>query len=406
MPAHIYRSPNAPTAAPTAQQVGTHWVKTTEPLGHWLAIGDSGPEDWLDMLNLGGGGGGSGEANTLVSRGSGTSLVGTKSGTQLGVKSLVAGDNISFDSSNPDQIVVSASTGTGGSGEVNTLVSQGGGVSLVGTKQGTELGLLSLLAGSNISIELFEGKIKISASGGSGGTGGGEVNKLVDIGSTGWSFVGPKSGENLGVYGVGNGNGLVIDQPNNDLMLYVQPMNPAQLPVYLPNMPYVNRLVPMAGYPNGTGYTTSGFDAQMFPILFDNKRKLGSVSFELENEIAGQKLRIGMYSSDPETNMPSTLVFDKIHTMSAGESFIEIDLSTDDPRVMPGIHWILVWCTQPVVFKSIPKVEAPAFGERNFCIYPGSIDGTTALEPVMNVAFASSFGSSAQVPHFTFATYK
>ena len=404
MSTHIYRSPNAPSAAPTSVQLGTHWVKTTEPLGHWLAIGTADVSDWLDLLNIGGGGG-SGESNTLVSQGSGTSLVGTKVGTALGVKSLVAGTNISIDATEPGQLLISAAGG--GDGEANTLLSQGGGTSLVGTKEGTQLGILSLLAGDNVTIDIFEGKVRIASTGGGGGGGGsGEANVLVDLGSTGWTVVGPKDGANLGVYGIGNGNGLVLDQPENDIMMYVQPMNPAQLPVYLPTIPYVNRVVPMVGYPGGIGYLTSETEAQMFPILINNKRVIGSVTFELDAPSAGTVLRIGMYSSDPRTNMPSVLVFDKPYTLSSGETFVELDLSTEDPDMMPGIHWILVWASVQVTLKSIPKVEAPAFGQRNYAIYPGTIDSVTALEPLINISFGSSFAVSAQVPHFTVSTHK
>ena len=222
MSTHIYRSLNAPSAAPTSVQLGTHWVKTKEPLGHWLAIGTADVSDWLDLLNIGGGGG-SGESNTLVSQGSGTSLVGTKVGTALGVKSLVAGTNISIDATEPGQLLISAAAGGGGGSggvdvsgadagntpvvvaDVSTLVfdpddfelsgnasgmqaslrngvvvrsladaAVTGGKSLIFNDLGGNVRLRKLFAGSNVTItEDANGKLTISSSGGSGGGTGG-----------------------------------------------------------------------------------------------------------------------------------------------------------------------------------------------------------------------------------------
>ena len=222
MSTHIYRSLNAPSAAPTSVQLGTHWVKTTEPLGHWLAIGTADVSDWLDLLNIGGGGG-SGESNTLVSQGSGTSLVGTKVGTALGVKSLVAGTNISIDATEPGQLLISAAAGGGGGSggvdvsgadagntpvvvaDVSTLVfdpddfelsgnASGmqasirngvvvrsvadagitGGKSLIFSNASGAVSLRKLFAGANVTItEDATGKLTIAATGGSGGGSGG-----------------------------------------------------------------------------------------------------------------------------------------------------------------------------------------------------------------------------------------
>lgn len=119
--------------------------------------------------------GGSGEVNTLSSQGSGNSLVGTKVGAALGVKSIVAGTNVTI-SSTADSLTINA-TGGGGGGEANTLSSLGAGNSLVGAKTGTALGVKSVVAGTNVTISTTADSITINASGGSGG-GGGPVGRL------------------------------------------------------------------------------------------------------------------------------------------------------------------------------------------------------------------------------------
>lgn len=119
--------------------------------------------------------GSSGEVNTLSSQGTGNSLVGTKTGAALGVKSLVAGTNITI-SSTADSLTINASGG--GSGEANTLSSLGAGNSLVGAKTGTALGVKSIVAGTNVTISSTADTITINASGGSGGGGGGPVGRL------------------------------------------------------------------------------------------------------------------------------------------------------------------------------------------------------------------------------------
>lgn len=58
MSTHVIKSTVAPTVAPTLQQLGVHWVKTTDPVGHWLAV-DTSVDGWLDLINLTSGGGGS-----------------------------------------------------------------------------------------------------------------------------------------------------------------------------------------------------------------------------------------------------------------------------------------------------------------------------------------------------------
>lgn len=62
---HVIRSTTAPSALPTLAQLGVHWVKTSVPMGHWLAV-DTTDIGWLDLLNLSSGeGGGTGSGDML-----------------------------------------------------------------------------------------------------------------------------------------------------------------------------------------------------------------------------------------------------------------------------------------------------------------------------------------------------
>lgn len=56
MGAHVIKSEDAPVDAPTEEQLGVHWLKTVDPVGHWLAV-DTTVDGWLDLLNLPTGGG-------------------------------------------------------------------------------------------------------------------------------------------------------------------------------------------------------------------------------------------------------------------------------------------------------------------------------------------------------------
>ena len=219
MGAHVIKSALAPSNAPTPNQLGLHWLKTTDPVGHWLAI-DTTANGWLDLVNLNTGGGGSGESNTLISQGSGTSLVGTKVGTELGILSLLAGDNVTIDIF--EGKVRIASTGGSGGGvdvsgadsgaapilvpDVATLVfdpdefvltgdasglqvnSRPGAFvkqvaevivpstkSLIQTNENGVVTFRRLAAGTNVTLteDLATGKLTISSTGGTGGTGGG-----------------------------------------------------------------------------------------------------------------------------------------------------------------------------------------------------------------------------------------
>lgn len=47
---HVYRSTEAPSTAPTTDDIGMHWIKTTNPIGHWFAMHTSSVSGWVDLM--------------------------------------------------------------------------------------------------------------------------------------------------------------------------------------------------------------------------------------------------------------------------------------------------------------------------------------------------------------------
>ena len=121
-----------------------------------------------DELEGGGGEPGEGEANTSSNEGSGAGLALPKSGVNLPFKSLVGGDNVTIDEFS-QTVVINAEGGGGGDGEANTQSNQGTGAGLGLPKDGVDLPLKTLLAGSNVSITEQANTVTINASGGGGG---------------------------------------------------------------------------------------------------------------------------------------------------------------------------------------------------------------------------------------------
>ena len=112
----------------------------------------------IDVLNPG-------EVNTASTVGSGVSLFRQKSGTDLQFKSLVAGSNISLDTSNPNQVTIN-STG-GGASATGQNVGTGAGRIYINNVAST-LRFKSLKAGTNVLISESPSEITISSLGADG----------------------------------------------------------------------------------------------------------------------------------------------------------------------------------------------------------------------------------------------
>ena len=102
-----------------------------------------------------------GEINTASNTGAGIGLYKDKTGANLNFKSIIAGNNISFDTSNPNQIVISS---TGGSA-TSTGQNIGTGIGrLYANSLASVLRFKSIKAGNNIQIIDGASEITISAS--------------------------------------------------------------------------------------------------------------------------------------------------------------------------------------------------------------------------------------------------
>lgn len=199
---HVIKSTTAPTVAPTELQVGAHWVKTTNPKGQWFAVGSDTLADWVDQSAIAGAvartgdtmtgplkvpqtlptdadnvvatkkyvddnAGGGGSAYGLVSQGGGVSLVGTSLGSDLGVKSVVAGPGIDIVADDYANTITFTPTGGGGSGESNTTSNVGTGEGqLAKAKDGVNLPFKTIKAGANVTITNDADEVVIAAAGG------------------------------------------------------------------------------------------------------------------------------------------------------------------------------------------------------------------------------------------------
>lgn len=107
----------------------------------------------------------------------------------------------------------------GGSGEVNTASSVGGGVPVLKGKSGLDFEFYTLEAGAGATITPSGNKIIIGAT----GAGGGEVNTMASTGVTGLSVYKDKVGVMLRTKGVGafNASLSTADSTVNDILLKV-----------------------------------------------------------------------------------------------------------------------------------------------------------------------------------------
>jgi len=105
-----------------------------------------------------------GETNTASNVGGGEGVFKEKTGTDLVLRSIVAGSNVTL-GDNDNDITISVPA----PGETNTASNLGSGAGLFTEKSGVTIQLKSIVAGTGITIANNTNDITISASGGGGG---------------------------------------------------------------------------------------------------------------------------------------------------------------------------------------------------------------------------------------------
>ena len=386
---HVIKSTTAPTVAPTVLQVGAHWVKTTNPKGQWFAVGSDTLADWVDQSAIAG----------AVAR-TGDTMTGP----------LKVPQTLSTDDDNVVATKKYVDDNAGGGGDAYALVSQGGGVSLVGVSLGSDLGVKSVVAGPGIDIVADDYANTITFTPTGGGGGGGE--NLIDISDSGWTVLGSKSGSDRSIYGFDVGSGLYLDQPGNDLKYYNLGMNRACLPVLVPGAVYSNRLVPKS-QDNVVDLAFSYFGGitRLFPIFIDNKRRPIELSVFIKSlgTTDPVQMRVAMYASDPETNAPRYLwseatrdVFQYEESSSAFSPVsFDIAANASSSRVMPGIYWVMIWApdTSNITLHAVPNDHALAFGELNHVTLGSSLAShNTPLDDEIFITQQANFSNTPKVP--------
>lgn len=175
--------------------------------------GHSGPASPLSA-----GTGGGGEANTLVSSGSagdGLPLNNPKIGTQLFLKRLQAGNNISLSvSANNNAIIIDAAA-AGESNDGLNLGGAGDGAAVFATKTGTSLAFRRIRAGNSITVNQQSNFIEISADG------LGEENNVLNLGAgvDGQPLVSPKTGTDFFVKRIRGNGGINVTSNANSILI-------------------------------------------------------------------------------------------------------------------------------------------------------------------------------------------
>lgn len=150
-----------------------------------------------------------GETTTAANVGTGTGLFKVKDGTTLQFKSLLAGDNVTITQVG-DDLVIAASTGTGG--ETNVGQNLGDGLALYAGKSGVNLQFYTLEAGSNVTIELVDNSYVISAAD------TGEVNTGANLGAGNGVYAG-KVGSELQFKSLVAGSNISISNDGNTITI-------------------------------------------------------------------------------------------------------------------------------------------------------------------------------------------
>ena len=163
----------------------------------------------------GGGGGGSGEANTGYNVGGGIPIYDSKSGAVLNFRSLIAGTGITMSSSPGQGITINATAIPGGSGEVNTASNLGAGVPIYDSKSGVDLRFRSLIAGPGINISSVSG----GASTISSTVVPGENNTASNVGTGAGQVFKEKVGVDLRLKTIKAGTNVTITNGTDDITI-------------------------------------------------------------------------------------------------------------------------------------------------------------------------------------------
>jgi len=198
---------NAQVTAPvTGASKGAFYPKSVLGVVEGFYVDDLGRE-----IQITKGGATSGEANTIASVGGGASLYKEKSGSELRLKTLVAGANVTL-TPGVDTVTIAATD----TGESNTGSTEGTGVGVFIGKAGVNLRFRSILAGANCTVTQTGQDIVIASTGGGGG-GSGEANTASNLGATGARVFSVKSGVDLQFRRLIAGAGMTITENTNDV---------------------------------------------------------------------------------------------------------------------------------------------------------------------------------------------
>ena len=161
----------------------------------------------LDLIERGS----SGESNTNTNVGAGAFVAKTKVGIDTPLRSLKAGTNVTI-VENIDDITISASTV--GAGETNTATNVGTGEgTIVKTKSGVDIPVKTLKAGTGVTIVNNTDDITISASG------TGEINTNTNVGTGAGTIAKTKSGVDTPLKSLKAGAGVTIVNNTDDITI-------------------------------------------------------------------------------------------------------------------------------------------------------------------------------------------
>ena len=379
MGTHIIRSVAAPAGAPTSEQLGTHWLKTTDPVGHWLAV-DTSVDGWLDLINLPSGGGGSGEANTSSNTGTGVGLAKAKVGANLPFKSLKAGANISLNVS-ADEIEIVAAGGSPGlaDGDYGDITVGAG-----GTTMAIDVGVVTNTKLANVATATVKGR-STAGSGAPEDLTGTQVTALLDQFTTSLKGLVPPPVTATGKFlkddgtwaapasGGGGGGGLEISG--------------GMVPVTVAGNKWYNTWKHRGVTDNAVSAYSGGMWPERFPVVVGGSMTLASIVMEA-SVAATSKLRLAIYSSDPTTGLPLTKLWEGVKDLAAAtNATIAVSPTV---ALTPGVYWVAVWQSPAFDMVAMDQMDAYFFGDFNMFSSNSSINAATSFPTTINPSTISA----------------